>query len=149
MSIRMAYPLLRSEGCSNAAVAKRSCSGSSLEDWEVHVEVIRSENIVLFWLFIVSYFSIQPHWSNGKHSEETKSRSSFTRYRFTWRQNEKEDVAPLGLAFGRINLGRMRNDSWHRGRSTGPRESVKKGGFGDGRGGFESTTGLRRAISLL
>jgi hypothetical protein len=89
--------------------------------------------------------------SNGKHSEEMKSWIlPFTRrYRFTWRQNEKEDVAPLDAAFGRINLGRMRNDSRHGGRSTGSRESVKKGGFGDGRAGFGSTIGLRRAISLL
>src|SRR5262245_37777739 len=89
--------------------------------------------------------------SNGKHSEEMKSWiPSFTRrYRFTWRQNEKEDVAPLGVVFGRINLGRMRNYSRHRGRSTGPRESVKKDCFGDGRGGLGSTIGLRQAISLL
>jgi predicted small secreted protein len=104
MSIRMAYPLLRSEGCSNAAVAKRSCSGSSLEDWEVHVEVIRSENIVLFWLFIVSYFSIQPHWSNGKHSEETKSRSSFTRYRFTWRQMKRKTLPLWALLLAVLTL---------------------------------------------
>jgi hypothetical protein len=71
------------------------------------------------------------------------------RYRFTWRQNEKEDVAPLDVAVGRINLGRVRNDSRRGGRSTGSRESVKKGGFGDGRAGFGSTIGLRRTISLL
>src|SRR5262249_63123 len=71
------------------------------------------------------------------------------RYRFTWRQNEKEDVAPLGVAFGRINRGRMCNYSWHRGRSTGPRESVKKDCFGDRRGGGGSKICLRQAISLL
>jgi hypothetical protein len=86
----------------------------------------------------------------GNIAKKRKDDPLFTRrYRFTWRQNEKEDVAPLGVAFGRINLGRMRNDSRHRGRSTRPRESVKKGGFGDGRGGLGSTIGLRPAISLL
>jgi hypothetical protein len=38
-------------------------------------------------------------------------------------KNEKEGVASLGVAFGRLNLRRMCNDSRYRGRYTEPRES--------------------------
>jgi hypothetical protein len=33
-------------------------------------------------------------------------------------KNEKEDIASLDIAFGRLSLRRMRNNSWHRGRYT-------------------------------
>jgi hypothetical protein len=128
----------------------------SLENWEdcmVSTRGNRDQKISFYFIFYCRPFFYLARLERSTVKNGTKKRKvdpPFTRrYRFTWRQNEKEDVAPLGVAFGRINLGRMRNDSRHRGRSTGPRESVKKGGFGDGRGGLGSTIGLRRAISLL
>jgi hypothetical protein len=48
-------------------------------------------------------------------------------------RNEKEDVASLGVAFGRPSLRRMCNDSRHRGRYTEPRESLEKGSLRLGR----------------
>jgi hypothetical protein len=137
MSSRVAYPLLLRElGGLHGKHPRQS-----------------SPEISFYFIFYCRPFFYLARLERSTVKNGTKKRKvdpPFTRrYRFTWRQNEKEDVAPLFVAFGRLNLGRMRNDSRHRGRSTGPRESVKKGGFGDGRGGFGSTIGLRRAISLL
>ena len=41
-------------------------------------------------------------------------------------KNEKEDIASLVIACGRLSLRRMRNDSRHGGRYTEPRESSEK-----------------------
>ena len=41
-------------------------------------------------------------------------------------KNEKEEIASLGIAFGRLSLRRMRNDSRHGGRYTESRESREK-----------------------
>src|SRR4030095_2848793 len=58
---------------------------------------------------------------------ERRKPSCQPRWSPPWRQNEKEDVVSLGIAFGRLNLTRMCNDSRHRGRHTEPRESLEKG----------------------
>jgi hypothetical protein len=44
-------------------------------------------------------------------------------------KNEKEEIASLVIAFGRLSVGRMRNDSWHGGRYTEHRESREKDSF--------------------
>ena len=44
-------------------------------------------------------------------------------------KNEKEEVASLGVAFGRLSLRRMCNDSRPRRRYTEARESLEKGSF--------------------
>ena len=41
-------------------------------------------------------------------------------------KNEKDEIASLGVAFGRLSLGRMRNGSWHGGRYTEHRKSRKE-----------------------
>jgi hypothetical protein len=41
-------------------------------------------------------------------------------------KNEKEEIASLGIAFGRLSLRRMRNDARHGGRYTESRESREK-----------------------
>jgi hypothetical protein len=41
-------------------------------------------------------------------------------------RNEEEEIVSLGIAFGRLSLTRMRNDSRHGGRHSEPRESHKK-----------------------
>ena len=41
-------------------------------------------------------------------------------------KNEQEEVASLGVVFGRLSLGRMRNGSWHGGRYTEHRKSRKE-----------------------
>ena len=42
-------------------------------------------------------------------------------------RNEKEEIASLVIAFGRLNLRRMRNGSRYGGRHTESRESCEKG----------------------
>ena len=44
-------------------------------------------------------------------------------------KNEKEDIASLDIAFDRLSLRRMRNDSRHGGRYTEHRESREKDSF--------------------
>ena len=41
-------------------------------------------------------------------------------------KNEKEEIASLDIAFGRLSFRRMRNDSWHGRRHTEHRESREK-----------------------
>jgi hypothetical protein len=41
-------------------------------------------------------------------------------------KNEKEEIASLVIAGGRLSLRRMRNDSWHGGRYTEHRKSREK-----------------------
>jgi hypothetical protein len=48
-------------------------------------------------------------------------------------KNEKEEIAYLGVAFGRLSLRRMRNGSRHGGRYTEHRESREKGSLRIGR----------------
>jgi hypothetical protein len=50
-------------------------------------------------------------------------------------KNEKEDIASLDIAFDRLSLRRMRNDSRHGGRYTKHRESREKGSLRIGRVG--------------
>jgi hypothetical protein len=49
-------------------------------------------------------------------------------------KNEKEEIAYLGVAFGRLSLRRMRNGSRHGGRYTEHRESREKGSLRIGAG---------------
>ena len=44
-------------------------------------------------------------------------------------KNEQEEVDSLGVVFGRLSLGRMRNGSWHGGRYTEPWERIEKNGI--------------------
>jgi hypothetical protein len=48
-------------------------------------------------------------------------------------KNEKEEIASLGIAFGRLGLRRMRNGSRHRGRYTASWESREKDSLRIGR----------------
>ena len=41
-------------------------------------------------------------------------------------KNEKEEIASLDIAFRRLSLSRMRNNSWHGGRYTEHRKSREK-----------------------
>jgi len=71
------------------------------------------------------------------------------RYRSLGGKNEKEDVASLGVAFGRLSLRRMCNDSRHRGRYTEPRASLEKGSLRIGRDSEPAVVGLLLFLNLF
>ena len=68
---------------------------------------------------------------------------------FSGGKNEKEDVASLGVAFGRLSLRRMCNASRHRGRYTEPRESLEKGSLRIGRDSEPAVVGLLLFLNLF